>query len=129
MVGRRELLGVRVAFTIPRCEADQMSVSGMGSTRDGRPKTISDEAVKRATGKRWQEWFRLLDNAGAKARSHQEVVRLLHETHRLTSGWWCQMVTVTYEQARGRRVAGERVGSGFQVSVQKRLTILPRQAW
>lgn len=33
---------------------------------------VGDEAVKKATGKAWPEWFKLLDKAGAKKLPHPE---------------------------------------------------------
>lgn len=44
----------------------------------------------------------LLDKAGAKKMSHQEIANHLHTKHDVAP-WWTQMVTVTYEQARGLR--------------------------
>ena len=36
---------------------------------------MSDEAVKAKTGKVWKEWFTILDKAGAKKMTHQEIGR------------------------------------------------------
>src|SRR5687768_242594 len=43
-----------------------------------KPK-MSDDAVKAKTGKVWKEWFAILDKAGAKNMTHQEIVRYLRE--------------------------------------------------
>jgi hypothetical protein len=64
--------------------------------------SMSDEAVKSKTGKDWAEWFSVLDAAGAQDMSHKEIVAYLVE-HYQVGPWWQQMVTVTYEQARGLR--------------------------
>ena len=37
---------------------------------------MSDEAVKAKTGKKWDQWFPILDKAGAKEMSHQDIVKL-----------------------------------------------------
>lgn len=78
---------------------------------------ISSAAVRKATSKTWAQWLALLDQAGAKKLPHQDIALLLHQKHRV-SDWWCQMVTVGYEQARGRRVKHQKV-DGFEVSVSK----------
>src|SRR5688572_13398015 len=61
---------------------------------------MSDTAVKAKTGKDWAGWFGALDKAGAAKLKHSQIAELLHETHDIP-GWWCQMVTVEYELARG----------------------------
>jgi hypothetical protein len=63
---------------------------------------ISDAAVQAKTGKTWPEWLALLDRAGARKMNHQEIASYLHDELGC-SGWWSQMVTVGYEQARGMR--------------------------
>jgi len=78
---------------------------------------VGNEAVKAKTGRVWKDWFSLLDTAGAKKMTHQEIVKLLHTEHGL-GPWWQQMVTVAYEQDRGRRGKGEKP-EGFQISVSR----------
>jgi Domain of unknown function (DUF4287) len=63
---------------------------------------MSDEAVRAKTGKSWDEWFAILDAAGAQTLGHKEIVALLSGQHGV-GPWWRQMVTVSYEQARGMR--------------------------
>jgi len=58
---------------------------------------MSDEAVKAKTGKTWKQWFALLDKAGAQKLTHKAIVKYLSEKQNV-GPWWCQMVTVTYEQ-------------------------------
>jgi len=36
---------------------------------------MSDAAVQAKTGKNWKEWFSLLDKAGARKLTHQEIVK------------------------------------------------------
>lgn len=77
-------------------------------------KKISDDAVKRSTGKIWKQWFSVLDKAGAKKMEHKAIAKLLNTKYGL-SGWWSQMVTVQYEQdIKGRKK--HETKSGFQVS-------------
>jgi Activator of Hsp90 ATPase homolog 1-like protein len=77
-------------------------------------KRISDEAVKKRTKKMWDEWFSILNKAGAKKMEHKAIAQLLNTKYGL-SDWWSQMVTVQYEQnIKGRKK--HETKSGFQVS-------------
>jgi uncharacterized protein YndB with AHSA1/START domain len=88
-----------------------------------KPNTLrmSDEAVKAKTGKNWDQWFAILDKAGAKEMSHKDIVKFLNSKHDV-GPWWQQMVTVTYEQARGLRDAHEKPG-GYQISVSRTVNV------
>ncbi len=92
---------------------------------------VSDEAVRKATGKGWDEWIVLLDNAGAESMSHKEIASMLTEDRWLgkDAGWWAQSITVGYEYAKGRRVRGETADAGFQVGVQKTLAMGRSALW
>lgn len=78
---------------------------------------VSDAAVRKATGKGWDEWFALLDAWDGTTHSHPEIARHLHETYDI-DGWWAQGVTVGYERARGMRALHERP-DGFSANVSK----------
>src|SRR5437870_4694581 len=102
----------------------------------------SDEAVKKATGKAWPEWFKILDKAGARAMSHRDIAQWVYDHHlgkkrggttnvATSGGWWSQMVTVEYERERGMRKMNENA-TGFLVAVHKTLEMpLPKleKAW
>ena len=79
--------------------------------------TMSDEAIRRRTGRGWEEWFGLLDGWSAHERPHKEIARWLREQHGV-DGWGAQSVTVSYERARGLRALRERP-QGFSVTAQK----------
>lgn len=81
---------------------------------------IGDDAVKAKTGKTWNEWFRVLDAAGGKKMTHQEIAGRLHGKHGVPP-WWAQMVAVTYEQARGLRARHEKP-EGFEISVSRMIS-------
>jgi hypothetical protein len=83
--------------------------------------TMSDEAVRRRTGRGWEEWFALLDEWGASDRSHEEVARWLREAQGV-DGWGAQSVTVSYERSRGLRALGERP-EGFSATAQKTVAV------
>jgi hypothetical protein len=78
---------------------------------------VTPAAVKKATGRDWKEWCALLDAAGAKSWPHAEIALWLHRKHKVAD-WWCQQVTVGYEQATGRRVKHQKL-DGFEVSVSR----------
>ena len=82
---------------------------------------MSDEAVKAKTGKTWKEWFGILDKAGARKFTHQEIVKYLN-TEQGVGPWWQQMVTVTYEQARGLRALHQKP-KGFEISVSRTVNV------
>ena len=83
--------------------------------------TMSDEAIRRRTGRGWEEWFSLLDDWGAAERPHKEIARWLREQQEV-DGWGAQSVTVSYERARGMREVGERP-AGFSVTAQKTIAV------
>ena len=91
-----------------------------------RPAT-SDAAVAAATGKTWPQWFGALDDAGAERWNHKQIVRHLREGYPLT-GWWRQMIAVTYEQARGLRDKHEQ-SDGYQIQRQRTIHVDIDAAW
>jgi hypothetical protein len=82
---------------------------------------IRSEAVEKATGKGWDAWFKILDDAGGKKMDHKQIVAHLGD-HYGVKPWWIQMVTVTYEQSRGLRKLHEKP-SGFEFSVSKTVNV------
>jgi hypothetical protein len=78
---------------------------------------MSNAVVKGKTGKDWAGWFGALDRVGAAKLEHGAIAKILSEEHGMPS-WWCQMVTVEYERARGLRVRHQGT-SGFSVSISK----------
>jgi hypothetical protein len=82
---------------------------------------VSSDAVARRTGKSWAEWFALLDAAGAGELDHKGIVAVLAQRHGV-GPWWQQMVTVAYEQARGKREKQD-ADEGYQVDVSKTLEL------
>jgi Domain of unknown function (DUF4287)/Activator of Hsp90 ATPase homolog 1-like protein len=86
-------------------------------TKQNEAPRMSDEAVKAKTGKTWKQWFTILDRAGGGALSHQEIVNYLKTEHGI-GPWWQQMLTVSYEQASGRREQHQKP-DGYQISVSR----------
>jgi hypothetical protein len=88
---------------------------------EGPALTMSDEAIRRRTGRGWEEWFDLLDGWGAAERTHTEIARWVVEEHS-TRGWDAQAITVGYERASGRRAVGEHA-DGFSITVSKTVAV------
>jgi hypothetical protein len=88
---------------------------------EGPALTMSDDAIRRRTGRGWEEWFDLLDESGAGERSHAEIARWLADEEGVR-GWDAQSVTVSYERARGGRAVHERP-DGFSITASKTVAV------
>ena len=96
-----------------------------GSLAMKKPRThkaMSDKAVREKTGKVWAEWFEILDQAGAKKLSHQEICAYLKRTHQV-GPWWTQMIAVPYEHARGLREKFQKCDGEFAASGSRTLNV------
>lgn len=82
---------------------------------------ISNEKVLSSTGKAWDEWFKILDAAGAAKMNHKEIVTYIGKAYQVKP-WWQQMVTVTYEQERGMRALHQKP-EGYEISVSKTIAV------
>lgn len=78
---------------------------------------VGDAALKKATGRDWAGWVARLDKAGAASMTHAQIATHLHD-HEGVDDWWAQMVTVGYEQAKGRRARHQKP-DGYSVSGSK----------
>ena len=94
---------------------------------EGPALTVSDEVIRRRTGRGWEEWFDLLDEWGAIAKPHAEIARWLQSEQGI-DGWSSQSVTVSYERARGRRAVGEHA-DGFAITAQKTVSVPVEQLY
>jgi uncharacterized protein YndB with AHSA1/START domain len=92
--------------------------------------SVTDDAVKARTGKRWDEWCKILDRAGGRMMDHREIAFLLEKQMGL-SRWWSQMVAVGYENERGIRQDehGEPPGRRYEVTLSKTLAIPRAAVW
>lgn len=78
---------------------------------------ISDDAVAARTGRRWPQWFKLLDAKGARRLDHKGIVAILAKAPAV-GPWWRQMITVEYERARGLREVHQQ-STGYTVNVSR----------
>jgi len=73
---------------------------------------LSDDSVRRRTGKVWAEWSALLDEWGAVGKGREASVGHLAHEYGL-SPWWARAVAARYEHERGAPkpfdTPGERV--------------------
>ncbi|MBI1798129.1 MAG: hypothetical protein HYR73_00400 [Candidatus Eisenbacteria bacterium] len=91
---------------------------------------VGDDAVLKRTGKTWEQWFVSLDRAGAKKMNHAAIATHLYNVRKLPR-WWCQMVVVGYERARGLRQVHERP-NGFEIGVSRTIAapaVAAYRAW
>ena len=95
----------------PKARAKAASKTGGGA--------MSDAALKAKTGRTWDQWFTLLDKAGAAKMTHGAIAKLVATRHKIP-GWWAQAVTVGYERAPGLRKVNETL-AGFRTGVSRTL--------
>jgi hypothetical protein len=98
------------AQIIRKKEADFAATAGM-----------SDASVKKATGRDWAAWVKLLDDTGASSKPHREIAKYVSSIG--TPDWWSQMVTVGYERIRGLRDKGQRRGGGYEAGKSKTFSV------
>jgi uncharacterized protein YndB with AHSA1/START domain len=90
---------------------------------DGPALATSDEAIRRRTGRGWEEWFELLDEWGATDRKHREIARWVAAQQGVEPlAWNAQAVAGSYELARGLRVVGEKP-DGFAITTSKTVAV------
>lgn len=95
--------------------------AGKGAAADKKWNGISSEAVHKATGKPWSEWLQLLDKDDAAKLPHKQIAEHIRAKYAV-GDWWCQMVTVGYEQARGLRVK-HQTATGYVANLSKTLPV------
>jgi uncharacterized protein YndB with AHSA1/START domain len=82
---------------------------------------MSDAAVKKATGRDWNEWVLLLDAAGASEKPHRDIAKYVATLG--TPSWWAQMVTVGYERVRGLRDRSQRREGTYEATKSRTFTV------
>ena len=83
----------------------------------------SDETIRERTGRGWEEWFDLLDEAGAADMTHRATARWLAEREGLHPlAWNVQAVVGGYDKARRGRQVGEHE-NGFTVTASKTVAV------
>lgn len=75
---------------------------------------MSTDAVARRTGKTWDDWFEVLDTAGAQTLDQRGIIAILAQKHGI-GPWWQQMIAVGYESLRSKSEKAA-VADGFQIN-------------
>jgi hypothetical protein len=75
---------------------------------------VSTDAVARRTGKTWDDWFEVLDSAGAATLDQRGIIAILAQKHGI-GPWWQQMIAVGYESLRAKSDKPPAV-DGFQIN-------------
>jgi hypothetical protein len=75
---------------------------------------VSTDAVARRTGKTWDDWFEVLDNAGAATLDQRGIIAILAQKHGI-GPWWQQMIAVGYESIV-RKSDKPPAPDGFQIN-------------
>lgn len=88
---------------------------------------MGDEALTAATGKPWAEWYAILDAVDATAWTHQQIAAYLKTEHGVPD-WWCQGVTIGFEQERGMRLPGQRADGSFEVNASATFALGQQEA-
>ena len=119
----KRLVRSRMAKTGERYAAARAALLAAEESKatEGPALSMSDDAIRRKTGRGWEEWFDLLDEWGGAERPRSELVRWVGEEHGI-QGWGAQAVTVTYERARGLRAVGEHP-DGFAITASKTVAV------
>jgi len=60
----------------------------------------TEEAVRAATGKGWEEWFAVLDAKGGPSLGRRAINLFLYDECKVDA-WWCATLNIRYEAARG----------------------------
>jgi hypothetical protein len=123
-ISRRDVEKRRAASTSLREQTKEII---MESKETGSALT-SEEAIREATGRGYEDWFRVLDEADMAARKHSEIATHLTDEQGVSS-WWAQTITVSYERARGLRPAhGDRNGL-FSVTASRTVGVPVERAF
>ena len=79
---------------------------------------ISEDSVRKRTGRSWEEWLRVLDHAKASTMTHKEIAAFVADRFEV-SAWWAQSVTIGYERIRGLREVGQQRDGDFSANKSK----------
>ena len=108
--------------------ATTAAASPSGPAPGTAPLPTTDATLRERTGRGWEEWFDLLDDAGMHGRPHREVSRYLAQLQGVDPlAWTAQVVVKGYERARGGQAVGEH-DDGFAVHVSRTVGVPAGQA-
>lgn len=82
---------------------------------------MSNASVRKATGRNWNEWVRVLDTEKSAEKSHRDIAKYVKSIG--TSDWWSQMVTVGYERIRGLRERGQKREGTYEATKSRTFAV------
>lgn len=88
---------------------------------------MSDAAVKKATGKSWQEWFAALDKEGGAAKGRKVLNEFLYKKMKVDP-WWTSTIVVEYEAAR-KVVEKDGQPRGYSICATKAIAAKPQDVF
>jgi len=99
----------------------------LGRNSDGRrewaaPPETSEDAVRAATGRGWDDWCDLIDSWPRDGWDHPAVAARLQAEHGV-DGWWAQAVTVGYERITGLRLPHQRADGTFTAGKSRTVAV------
>lgn len=111
----------KVSKPTPARKTGRTSSATKKTSNNNKIAGIGTKAVQARTGKSWAQWLKILDEAGGKTMDHKSLAKYVHEQYGIP-GWWAQMVTVGYEQARGLRKKHQKP-QGYEISSNKTVNV------
>ena len=119
----KRIVRARMAKTGESYTAARSSILAAAGTGAAKETVMpqSDSTLRERTGEGWEHWLAVLDDWGARERSHTEIARYLRQDLEV-DGWWAQTITVGYERARGRRALGENA-QGFTAGASRTINV------
>lgn len=85
-------------------------------------------SLEKHTDRNWDEWIKILDQAGARRWSHREMTDFLAKKHKLTP-WWRQIVAIGYQTHIGMRAEGRNLKGEFSITITKMTSMPAKKAW
>lgn len=85
-------------------------------------KPFNTSPIASATGRPWDEWVDLIEQAGAREMNHTAIARVALEQMPGSverAEWWAQGTAIAYEQHAGLRVPGQSCDGDFQLSTSR----------
>jgi uncharacterized protein YndB with AHSA1/START domain len=90
-------------------------------------KAVSDENVKKETGKSFAEWWKVLDAFGGPAKGRREIGGYLYGELKVDP-WWSATLQVEYERHKGV-VEKDGRGKGYTICATKSVKAAPEKCF
>lgn len=89
---------------------------------------VASKSVLKHTGKDWDQWVHILEQAGARAWIHKDIAAYLNKKYDL-NWWWTHIVTTGYEVYIERKAAGRNLKGEYQITTTKTFKVDGKQVW